>query len=141
MLNGIPKILSSELFKLMMDMGHGDELVIGDGNFPASSMDVPVVHLDGHGVPEILEAILKFFPLDAYVPQPVALMDVIPGDTIKPVIWEEYREILKRAGCNVEPEKMERYAFYDRARKSFCVVATSEAAQYANVILKKGIVK
>ena len=141
MLNKIPKILSSELLKLMMDMGHGDELVIGDGNFPAVAMGVPVVHLDGHGVPEVLEAILELFPLDPYVPQPVALMDVVPGDTIVPVIWDTYKKILKDSGDTTEPEMMERYAFYERAKKAFCIVATSEPAQYANIILKKGIVK
>ena len=120
MLNGIPKILSSDLLKLLMDMGHGDELVIGDGNFPAAAMGVPVVHLDGHGVPEVLEAILKFFPLDAYVAQPVALMDIIPGDTIVPTIWEKYRESLQAFGYESGMEKMERYAFYNRARRAFC---------------------
>lgn len=141
MLSGIPKILSSDLLKLLMDMGHGDELVIGDGNFPAAAMGVPVAHLDGHGVPEVLQAILKLFPLDAYVPQPVALMDVVPGDAIVPAIWETFAEILAAAGHEGAPERMDRYAFYDRARRAFCVVATSEPAQYANVILKKGIVK
>ena len=141
MLNGIPKILPAELLRLMMDMGHGDELVIVDGNFPAASMGVPVVHLDGHGVPEVLKAVLQLFPLDAYVERPVALMEVIPGDPIVPTIWEEYREILRNAGCDTEPEKVERFAFYERARHAFCVAATSEPAQYANVILKKGIVK
>ncbi len=141
MLNGIPKILPAELIKLMMDMGHGDELVIGDGNFPAAAMGVPVVHLDGHGVPEVLKAVLQLFPLDAYVERPAALMEVIPGDPIVPTIWEEYREILRNAGCDTEPEKVERFAFYERARRAFCVAATSEPAQYANVILKKGIVK
>lgn len=141
MLNGIPKILPAELIKLMMDMGHGDELVIGDGNFPAAAMGVPVVHLDGHGVPEVLKAVLQLFPLDAYVERPAALMEVVPGDPIVPAIWEEYREILRNAGCDTEPEKVERFAFYERARRAFCVAATSEPAQYANVILKKGIVK
>lgn len=141
MLNGIPKILPAELIKLMMDMGHGDELVIGDGNFPAAAMGVPVVHLDGHGVPEVLKAVLQLFPLDAYVERPAALMEVIPGDPIVPAIWEEYREILRNVGCDTEPEKVERFAFYERARRAFCVAATSEPAQYANVILKKGIVK
>lgn len=141
MLNGIPKILPAELIKLMMDMGHGDELVIGDSNFPAAAMGVPVVHLDGHGVPEVLKAVLQLFPLDAYVERPAALMEVIPGDPIVPAIWEEYREILRNAGCDTEPEKVERFAFYERARRAFCVAATSEPAQYANVILKKGIVK
>lgn len=141
MLNKIPKILSAELVKLMMLMGHGDEIVIGDGNFPAEAMGLPVVHLDGHGVPEVLDAILELMPLDAYVPVPVALMEVIPGDTIVPVIWDEFRAILKKHGCEIEPEKVERYAFYERSKKAFCVVGTSEAAQYANIILKKGIVK
>jgi len=141
MLNKIPKILSAELVKLMMLMGHGDEIVIGDGNFPAEAMGLPVVHLDGHGVPEVLDAILELMPLDAYVPVPVALMEVIPGDTIVPVIWDEFRAILKKHGCEIEPEQVERYAFYERSKKAFCVVATSEAAQYANIILKKGIVK
>ena len=141
MLNKIPKILSAELVKLMILMGHGDEIVIGDGNFPAEAMGLPVVHLDGHGVPEVLDAILELMPLDAYVPVPVALMEVIPGDTIVPVIWEEFRAILKKHGCEIEPEQVERYAFYERSKKAFCVVATSEAAQYANIILKKGIVK
>ena len=141
MLKGIPKILSPELLKVLCEMGHGDELTIGDGNFPAAAMGVPVVHLDGHGVPEVLEAILKFFPLDAYVAQPVALMDIIPGDTIVPTIWEKYRESLQAFGYESGMEKMERYAFYNRARRAFCVIATSEPAQYANIILKKGIVK
>lgn len=141
MLNGIPKMLSSELVKLMMDMGHGDEIIIGDGNFPATAMGVPVVHLDGHGVPEVLDAILELMPLDRYVPKPWALMEVIPGDSIVPVIWKDFDRILKAHGHEGEPEMMERYAFYERARRAFCIVATSEAAQYANIILKKGIVK
>lgn len=141
MLNKIPKILSSELVHLLMDMGHGDELIIGDGNFPAESMGVPVVHLDGHGVPEILDAILELMPLDAYVASPTAIMEVVPGDTIVPVIWDEFREILKKHGCEIEPEHVERFAFYERAKTAFCIVGSSEVAQYANIILKKGIVK
>ena len=141
MLNGIPKILPAELIKLMMDMGHGDELVIGDGNFPAAAMGVPVVHLDGHGVPEVLKAVLQLFPLDAYVERPAALMEVIPGDPIVPAIWEEYREILRNAGCDTEPEKVERFAFYERAKKAYAIVATGETAIYANILLKKGVVQ
>ncbi len=141
MLNKIPKILPADLLRLMMLMGHGDELIIGDGNFPAEAQGVPVVHLDGHGVPEILDAILELMPLDSYVPSPTAIMEVVPGDPIVPVIWDEYRAILKKHGCEIEPEHIERFAFYDRAKKAFCIVASSEAAQYANIILKKGIVK
>jgi L-fucose mutarotase len=141
MLNNIPKLLSPELVKTLMEMGHGDEIVIGDGNFPAVSMNARVVRLDGHGVSAILDAVLQLFPLDSYVSQPVALMDVVPGDTIVPVIWDEYKKILKARGSSTEPEMMERFAFYERAKAAFCVVATSEPAQYANIILKKGIVK
>ena len=141
MLNKIPKIVPAELVKLMMEMGHGDEMVIADGNFPAHAMGVPVVHLDGHGVCQVLDAVLELMPLDAYVDSPTALMAVIPGDTIVPVIQGEIKAVLEKHAHRAESEMMERYAFYDRAKRAFCVVATSECAQYANVILKKGIVK
>ena len=96
MLKGIPRILSPELLKILMEMGHGDEIVIGDGNFPAASNAKRLVRMDGHGVPEILDAILQLFPLDSYVDAPVALMQVTPGDPIVPVIWDEYRRIISR---------------------------------------------
>lgn len=140
MLNNIPKILPPELVKLMMEMGHGDELIIGDGNYPAASMGLPVVRLDGHGVPEVLDAILTLFPLDTYVEAPVGLMQVVPGDTIIPIIWESYREILAKHNFSGQIEEIERFAFYERARKAFVIVATSEPQQYANILLKKGIV-
>lgn len=123
-------------------MGHGDEIVLADGNFPAESQDIAVIRCDGHGVPELLRAILRVFPLDDYVEQAVALMDVVAGDTYTPEIWDTYKEILAENGCPAEKiEYMERYAFYERTRKAFAVVATGELSQYANVILKKGIVK
>lgn len=99
MLKGLPAILSPELLKILCEMGHGDELVIGDGNFPAASCAQRLVRLDGHGVCEILDAILRVFPLDTYVAAPVALMQVSPGDDYKPEIWPEYRRIvLEREG-------------------------------------------
>jgi L-fucose mutarotase len=141
MLNGIPAILSPELLKVMMEMGHADELVIGDGNFPAASIARRLLRADGHGVPELLEAILKFFPLDPHVDHPVALMAVVPGDPTKPEIWERYRSIV----ADAEPgftdfEMVERFAFYERARQAYAVLATGESALYANIILKKGVV-
>lgn len=141
MLKGVPAILSPELLKIIMEMGHGDELVIGDGNFPAASYAQRLVRCDGHGVPEILDAILKFFPLDAYVEAPVSLMEVVPGDDVKPTIWEEYKQIINKH----EPENnkiafVERFAFYERAKKAYAIIATGEAALYANIILKKGVV-
>jgi len=136
MLKGIPNILSPELLKILMEMGHGDELVIADGNFPAASIGKRVIRLDGHGTTEILKAILKLFPLDTYVEAPLALMDVVPGDPVVPVIWDEYQ----KAASGFAFEHMERFAFYERAKRAYAVVATGEAALYANIILKKGVV-
>jgi len=141
MLKGVPAILSPELLKVMMEMGHADELVIGDGNFPAASMARRLIRADGHGVPELLEAIMKFFPLDGFVDRPVALMAVVPGDSTKPTIWEKYRSILKAADTNFKDfEFVERFDFYERAKQAYAILATGEAAIYANVILKKGVV-
>ena len=141
MLKGVPAILSPELLKVMMEMGHGDELVIGDGNFPAASMARRLLRADGHGVPELLEAIMKFFPLDGFVERPVALMAVVPGDSTKPTIWEKYRGILKGADESFKDfEFVERFDFYERAKQAYAILATGEAAIYANIILKKGVV-
>ena len=142
MLKHIPNILSPELLKVLMEMGHGDEIVIADGNFPAASIARRLIRADGHGIPPILDAILKFFPLDIYVPNPVALMQLVPGDTVKTPIWDDYRRILKASGEKfADFEFVERFAFYDRAKAAYAVVATGEAALYANIILKKGVVK
>jgi len=140
MLKNVPPILSPELMKALMEMGHGDEIVLADGNFPAASVARRLVRSDGHGVPELLEAVLKFFPLDIYVDQPVALMAVVPGDKTQPTIWGQYRTIVKNSGEKFSDfEFVERFAFYERARQAYAVVATSEKALYANIILKKGV--
>lgn len=142
MLKNIPSILSPELLKIMMEMGHGNEIVIADGNFPAASVAQRLIRLDGPGIPEILDAFLKFFPLDTYVDAPVGLMAVTPGDNYQPVIWEEYRKVIAESK---EPfsdfEYIERFEFYERAKNAYAVVATGETALYANIILKKGVVK
>ncbi len=141
MLKRIPKIISPELLKILMEMGHGDELVIADGNFPAESIAQRIVRADGHNVPELLDAILKFFPLDPYVKSPVALMEVVPGDDVKTPIWDEYRAIVKKYDQKAaEFEHVERFAFYERAKQAYAILATGESALYANIILKKGVV-
>lgn len=141
MLKGIPKIISPELMMLLMEMGHGDELVIADGNFPAESLARRIVRADGHRIPELLDAILKFFPLDSYVKHPVTLMQVVPGDTVQTPIWDEYRAIVKKYDPKATGfENVERFAFYERARQAYAVLATGESALYANIILKKGVV-
>ena len=100
-----------------------------------------MIRADGHGVPEILDAVMQFFPLDSYTEKPVGLMEVVAGDPAVPVIWDTYREILNRYEPeHCEIEFMERFAFYERAKKAYAVIATGEMAIYANVLLKKGVV-
>ncbi|MBP1545406.1 MAG: L-fucose mutarotase [Oscillospiraceae bacterium] len=142
MLKNIPKIISPELLKILMEMGHGDEIVIGDGNFPAVTCGQRVVRCDGHGVPELLDAIMQLFPLDTYTEKPVMLMEVVKGDPVVPLIWEDYKAIIKKyepENCKID--MLERFDFYERAKNAFAVVATGESAIYANIILKKGVVK
>ncbi|NLC53576.1 MAG: L-fucose mutarotase [Firmicutes bacterium] len=141
MLKGIPKIISPELLKVLMEMGHGDELVIGDGNFPAAAIAPRLIRADGHGAVELLDAILKFFPLDQYDKHPVTLMAVVPGDDVETPIWDEYRAVVTKHYPEAPEFKyVERFAFYEKAKQAYAVLATGEAALYANVILKKGVV-
>lgn len=141
MLKRIPNILPPDLLKILMEMGHGDELVIADGNFPAASHAQRLVRCDAVGVPPLLEAILALFPLDTFVKHPATLMAIVPGDPYTPEIWPVYREIARKHEPHfTEFEMMERHAFYERAKKAFAIVATGEAARYANIILKKGLV-
>ena len=141
MLKKISSLLSPELLKVLAEMGHGDEIVLADGNFPSASMARRLLRADGHGVPALLTAILQLFPLDTFVEHPVALMAVVPGHNYQPTIWEEYRHIIQASG---EPftdfEYIERFAFYERSQKAFAVLATGETALYANIILKRGVV-
>ena len=139
MLKNISPVLSPELLKILMEMGHGDELVIGDGNFPAAANAQRLVRLDGHGVPEVLDAILQLFPLDTYVDAPVALMDNNDADN-RPAIWATYEEVVRKNEGDRKFELVERFAFYERARKAYAIVATGETAIYANIIVKKGVV-
>jgi L-fucose mutarotase len=141
MLKKISPLLSPELLKTLAEMGHGDELVLADGNFPSASMAQRLLRADGHGVPALLTAILQLFPLDTFVERPVALMAVVPGHNYQPTIWDEYRRIILASGESfTDFEYVERFAFYERARKAYAVLATGESALYANVILKKGVV-
>jgi L-fucose mutarotase len=141
MLKGIPPILSPELLYILAGMGHGDEIVLADANFPAESMNDTVVRADGHGIPELLAAILLFLPLDQYVEKSAFLMEKVPGDAVETPVWDEYRKIVREA----EPDfsdfgTLERFAFYERSKESYAVVASGERALYGNLILKKGVV-
>lgn len=142
MLIGISKLISPELLKILMEMGHSDEIVLADGNFPAASHAQRLVRCDGLPIPELLDAILQLFPLDQYVEHPVTLMQVVPGDTTQTPIWAEYRHIIERRSGHADPfEEVGRFSFYDRAKKAYAVIATGEDALYANLILKKGVIK
>jgi L-fucose mutarotase len=142
MLKGIPSVISPDLIKVLMEMGHGDELVIADGNFPSASIAQRLIRADGLGCLILLDAILSLFPLDQYVEKPAALMAVVQGDPYQPVIWADYRKVIqKHEAPFTDFEYMERFAFYERARKAYAVLATSEMALYANIILKKGVIK
>lgn len=144
MLKGIPKILSPELLKVLCEMGHSDRIVIADGNFPAESMgkNAIVIRMDGHGTCEVLEAILQVFPLDTYVEHPVQLMEVMKNDPVKTPIWDEYSEIVCAADERGKKAigQMERFAFYEEARKAYAIIATGESALYANIMLQKGVI-
>ena len=140
MLKGIPSILSPELLKILMEMGHGDSLVIGDGNFPGASMGPRLIRLDGPGTPEVLEAIRTLFPLDRYIEAPVKLMEVVPGDQVETPIWDIYRSITDKHAQGTRIGHAERFAFYDLARSAYCVIQTGESALYANIWLQKGVV-
>ena len=144
MLKGIPKILSPELLKVLCEMGHGDQLVIADGNFPAASIgaDAVVVRCDGHNVPDLLDAVLQVFPLDPYVEQPVRLMEVVPGDTAETPIWDVYADIVQKYDARGKKAigYIERFAFYEEAKKNYAIVATGETALYANIMLQKGVI-
>lgn len=144
MLKGISPMLSPELLKVLCEMGHGDTIVIADGNFPAETMgkDAIVLRMDGHGVPEILKAVLEVFPLDQYVDKAVSLMERVPGDNADISIWKIYEKMIAKEeprGTDVI-QTLERFAFYEEAKKAYAIIATSETSQYANVILQKGCV-
>jgi L-fucose mutarotase len=142
MLKGISPLISPDLIKVLMEMGHGDELVIADGNFPAASLAQRLVRADGLGCLALLDAILNIFPLDQYLEKPVALMAVVSGDPCQPAIWEDYHKIVQRYETAFTGfDCIERFAFYERAKKAYAVLATSEMALYANLILKKGVIK
>ena len=144
MLKNIPPIIPPQLLKTLCEMGHGDSIVIADGNFPAESVgkNAIVIRMDGHGVPEILEAILKLIPLDQYVEKPVALMERCEGDNADVSIWKKYEALLVQSGEGSKNSirMLERFAFYEEAKKAYAVIATTETSQYANIILQKGCI-
>lgn len=141
MLKGINPLLSPELLKVLCEMGHGDEIVIADANFPSASMAQRLIRADGLGAEVMLDAVLSVLPLDHYVPEQAALMEVAAGDPVVPTIWLKYEETIRKYDSEARIGRMERQAFYDRTRRAYAVIATGERAQYGNVLLKKGVIR
>ncbi len=142
MLKNISPLISPQLLKVLCEMGHGDEIVLADANFPSESIGKcnQIIRADGIGVVDLLNAILPLFPLDQYVTETFMVMDLVEGDTYEPVIWEDFKEVLSKYEPEHKITYIERDEYYERAKKAYAVVATGEKAQYANVILKKGVI-
>ncbi|MBP5465989.1 MAG: L-fucose mutarotase [Clostridia bacterium] len=141
MLKNIPKILSPELLKILCEMGHGDEIVIADANFPSANYGKRVIRADGISGTAMLDAVLRLFPLDGYADPNMILMRLMDCDVgkINPVIWQEYKKIAEKNDKNVKIDNIDRFDFYERAKSAYAVIATGESAVYANIILKKGV--
>ena len=139
MLKGISPIITPDLLKTLAEMGHGDELVIGDRNFPAQSMGKRCLRCDGHSGSEVLDAILALFPLDQFVETPVELMLPTPGTFDgEPPIWKEFTAVVEKNAPGTKCGYVERFDFYDRTKQAYATVSTGETAAYGCIIIKKG---
>jgi L-fucose mutarotase len=140
MLKGISPLLSPELLATLARMGHGDEIVLADAHFPGESLGPEVIRADGLRIAPLLDAILPLFELDSFIPHPVAMMDAVPGDSLDPAVEASYLAAIRKHAPDTPPiERVERFAFYERAKKAFAVVMTGETAKYGNVVLVKGV--
>ena len=140
MLKGISPLFSPELLATIYEMGHGDELLLADAHFPAASLNPNVIRADGLKIPDLLDAILPLFELDAYDDAPLIMMSAVHGDMLDPEVEKTYLEVISRHVTAVlSISRLERFEFYNRAEKAFAIVATGELAKYGNIILKKGV--
>ena len=141
MLIGIAPCISPDLLSALHKMGHGDEIVLADAFFPGDSVGARVIRADGIRIPELLDGILALINLDSYVDAPVAMMAPVPGDPLDERVEAAYRSEIDKHWPKTPPvARVERFAFYERARKAFAVVMTGETVKYGNVILKKGVI-
>jgi L-fucose mutarotase len=140
MLRGIDPILSPDLLKILRAMGHGDEVVIADANFPAESMASRLVRLDGLDAPRVVRAVLGVMPLDSFVNDPALSMAVVGDSSEMPPVVGLFQEAIDEVADNpARIRPLERFAFYERARGAFAIVQTGERRLYGNLILKKGV--
>jgi L-fucose mutarotase len=141
MLKGIHPAISPELLKTLAEMGHGDEIILADAHFPGHTFGSRVLRADGLSVPTLLEGILPLFELDSYA-DPLVMMQAVQGDQLDPSVEESYMAVVKRHCPQAKPPgRIDRMAFYDRAKSAFAVVMTGEIAKYGNLLLKKGVTK
>lgn len=141
MLINVSPVVGPELISVLHRMGHGDEIVLGDAFFPGDTCGQRVLRADGVRIPRLLDGILRLINLDAYVSYPLAMMAATPGDVLDPSVEASYREVIDKIWPGTpEIERVERFAFYERAKKAFAVVVTGETVPYGNIILKKGVV-
>jgi len=140
MLKGISPLISPDLLAVLARMGHGDEIVLADAHFPGETFNARVLRADGLKIADLLAAILPLLELDAYVAHPLAMMAAVPGDSLDPDVEKGYLKSIHQTNPAVAPiERVERFAFYERAKSAFAVVMTGETAKYGNIILKKGV--
>ena len=141
MLRNIPPILSPDLLWTLRAMGHGDEVVIADANFPATALGARCHRLDGLTATEVLQAVLSVLPLDKYVPDPALVMEVVDDPGAVPAIVAEFQTVVSETADNpAKLGRLERFAFYDRAMTAFAIIQTGETRLYGNIILKKGVI-
>jgi L-fucose mutarotase len=141
MLIGINPVIGPELLDALFRMGHGDEIVLADAFFPGDTFNSRVIRADGIRIPALLDGILALMNLDSYVPHPVIMMAPVPGDTLDELVEKSYREQIDKHWPQTAPvERIERFAFYERAKKAFAVVMSGETVKYGNIILKKGVI-
>ncbi len=140
MLKGISPLLSPELLAVLYRMGHGDEIVLADAHFPGETFNSRVIRADGLRIPGLLDGILPLFVLDEYVDAPLVMMAAVPGDTLDPQVEADYLVPISKHAPEAPPiTRIDRFAFYDRAKTAFAVVMTGELAKYGNILLKKGV--
>ena len=139
MLKGISNVISPDLLAVLARMGHGDEIILADAHFPGHSIGPQVLRADGLTVAQLIDGILPLFELDSYA-TPLAMMAVVEGDTLDPEVEADYRAVIRKHVAG-EPklERIDRFAFYDRAKNAFAIVITSELRKYGNLILKMGV--
>ena len=142
MLKGISPIISPELLYTLFVMGHGDEIVLADAHFPADSLNDNTIRADGHHIKDLLTGILPLFEIDNYEDNPIIMMDAVSGDTLDPALEESYLIPIKKYAPKAPAiQRIDRFDFYERAKKAFAIVITGELEKYGNIIFKKGVIQ